>query len=58
MLCANVSGLLLTGLAALYVYQPCTALGAGRRRLLFETMIEHGLIGAAGIAGGLLVAHS
>jgi predicted permease len=56
-LCANVSGLLHTRLAARQrELSVCVALGAGRRRLLLETMIEHGLIGAAGIAAGLVLA--
>jgi predicted permease len=57
-LCANVSGLLLTQLSARQrELSMCAALGADRRRLLLETMIEHGLIGAGGIAGGLGLAY-
>jgi predicted permease len=58
-LTANVSGLVMTGLAARRrEFGMCAALGASRGRLLREAAIEHALIGVAGAGVGLWFAWS
>jgi putative ABC transport system permease protein len=56
-LCANVSSLLLTALAARRKeFGMCAALGASRTRLLRQAAIEHGILAVFGAAGGVAVA--
>ena len=56
-LSANVSSLLLTHLAARRrEFGLCNALGASRTRLMRQAGLEHLLIGAAGVAGGIALA--
>src|SRR4029079_4294921 len=56
-LCANVCSLLLARLTSRQrEFRTCTALGASRVRLLRQTCIEHGLLGALGAAMGIALA--
>jgi putative ABC transport system permease protein len=56
-LCANVSSLLLVRLTARRrELSVCSALGASRGRLIRQATIEHGLLGVAGTAAGVLLA--
>jgi predicted permease len=56
-MCANVSGVLITQLTARrHEYGLCAALGASRVRLMREAAFEHILIAAAGAAAGVGVA--
>ena len=53
-LCANVSSLLLARLTARQrELRLCAALGASRWRLLRQVCLEHGLLGASGVAFGV-----
>jgi putative ABC transport system permease protein len=56
-LCANVCSLLLARLTSRErEFRMCSALGASRARLLRQTCIEHGLLGAAGAVIGVWLA--
>ena len=56
-LCANISSLLLARLASRRrEFGLCAALGASRRRLLRQALLEQSITGAAGAAAGVLLA--
>jgi len=58
-LCTNVSSLALAGFSTRRrELGVCSALGAGRGRLMREAAIEHGLVGVAGAVAGLVLAHN